>query len=277
MTAALKEASRKKTFVVMAVIAALFLILWGILLHFALNMRVPTGMRGLADYLMTQMGLQFASMLLVLLTIMLSAGAVSSELETGLMHGILSRPLRRAEYMLGKLLGLTLITAASATVFYTLLLVIGAVNGLSTVVSLTAGQALGGMLLFMTAPFAALCLTLWGSVYFKTVPNGILMIFIYILGQIGGMVEMVGQLLNNRPISSAGIFLSLISPFHMLYITCQNFLLPSADITRNAARMAGGLAGSGAPPSVWMYTWAAAYTAGFVLLSLRGFSNKDVT
>ena len=102
------------------------------------------------------------------------------------------------------------------------------------------------------------------------------MIFIYILGQIGGMVEMVGQLLNSGSVSSAGIFLSLVSPFHMLYITCQNFLLPSANITQNAARFAGGLTGSGAPPSVWMYVYTALYVAAFILLALRSFSKKDI-
>ena len=262
---------------VMGVITALFLIMWGLLLHYSTRLDIPRNLTGVADYMMTEMGLQFSSMLLTLLTIMLSAGAVSADLETGLAHGILSRPLRRAEYVLGKLIGLAAITAASATVFYALLLGIGAVFGLNTVVSLSAWQIIGGWLLFLTAPLAMLCLTLWGSVNLRTVPNGILMIFVYILGQAGGMVEMVGQLINSRSISVSGIFLSVISPFHMLYITCQNFLLPSAGVLQNAARIAGGLTGSGAPPSKWMYVYTAVYAVGFVLLAARGFSRKDIT
>jgi len=260
----------------MGIITALFLILWGLLLHYSARVDIPRGLTGMADYLMTEMGLQFSSMLLSLLTIMLGAGSISSDLETGLVHGILSRPLRRTEYVLGKLAGLAAITAASATVFYGLLLIIGAIGGLSTVASLSAWQIIGGWLLFMTAPLAMLCLTLWGSVNFRTVPNGILMIFIYILGQIGGMVEMIGQLLNSRTITVAGIFLSVVSPFHMLYVTCQNFLLPSASLMQNAARFAGGLTGSGAPPSKWMYIYTAAYVAAFILFALRGFSRKDI-
>jgi hypothetical protein len=131
-------------------------------------------------------------------------------------------------------------------------------------------------LFFLSALLAVLCLTLWGSSRFRTVPNGILMIFVYILGNIGGMVEMVGQLLNNKSVGAAGIFFSLISPFHMLYVTCENYLLSGADITQNIARFAGGLTGSGAPPSSWMYVYTIAYVAAFLLLTLRGFSKKDI-
>ena len=261
----------------MGIIAALFLLLWGVLLRFAMRMDIPRALGDIAAFMMTTMGLQFSSMLLALLTIMLTAGAIASDLDTGLVHGIISRPIRRSEYVLGKLLGLALITAAFATAFYVLLMIIGASFGLGTITALSTGQAIGGWLLYLTAPLAVLCLTLWGSSRFRTVPNGILMIFIYILGNIGGMVEMVGQLLNNKSVGSAGIFLSLVSPFHMLYVTCENFLLPSADLTENAARFAGGLTGSGSPPSSWMYIYTVVYVAAFLAFALRGFSKKDIT
>ena len=277
MTATFGEAARRKTFIVMGAIAALFQILWGILLHYALRMDIPSGLVDAASYLMTTMGLQFASMLLALLTIMLTAGSISSDLDTGLSHGILSRPIRRSEYVLGKFVGLILITVAFATAFYALLLVIGGLSGLSTITALSFWRIIGGWLLFLTAPLAVLCLTLWGSTKFRTVPNGILMIFIYILGNIGGMVEMVGQLLSSRSINSAGILLSLISPFHVLYVTCEEFIMPSANLTQNVARFAGGLTGAGDPPSVWMYVYIVIYAVAFIALALRGFSKKDIT
>jgi len=277
--ATLKETFRKKTFAVMGVIAVLFFILWSLLLHYGLHMGMhfKGNLSDVADYLMTIMGLQFSSMLLALFTIMLSSGAISSDLETGLVHGIISRPIRRFEYVLGKLTGLALMTAIVSTVFYALILIIGRISNLSTITVLTVWQVIGGWLLFMTVPLAVLCLTLWGSVKFKTISNGIIMIFIFILGLIGGMVEMVGQLLNSVNINSGGIFLSLVSPFHMLYITCQNFLLPSSNITQNIAQFAGGLTGSGAPPSIWMYIYTAVYVVAFVLLAFRNFSRKDIT
>ena len=267
---------RRKTLLVMGIIAVLFLAFWGLLLHYETHMTIPQGMSGTADYLMTEMGLQFSSMLLALLTIMLAAGTIASDLDTGLVHGILSRPISRLQYVLGKLGGLAVMTIAASTVFYVLFLAIGAVFGLSTITALTLWQLIGGWLLFLTAPLAVLCLTLWGSVRFKTVPNGILMIFIYILGNIGGMVEMVGQLLNSRTINSAGIVISLISPFHVLYVICQNVLLPSANILQNAAQLAGGLTGGGAAPSPWMYLYIALYALAFIALAVHGFAKKDI-
>ena len=260
----------------MGIIAALFLLLWGLLLRFAMRMDIPRGMNDIASFMMTTMGLQFSSMLLALLTIMLAAGAIASDLDTQIVHGILSRPIRRSEYVLGKLFGLMLITAAFATVLYSMLLIIGALSGLNTITALSVGQIIFGWLWFLSVPIAVLCLTLWGSIFFRTVPNGILMIFVYILGSIGGMVEMVGTLLNNRSINGAGIFLSLVSPFHMLYVTCENCLMPGADLTQNVARFAGGLTGSGAPPSSWMYVYSVVYLAAFLLFAFRGFSKKDI-
>ncbi|MCL2125544.1 MAG: ABC transporter permease subunit [Oscillospiraceae bacterium] len=276
MRATFGEAARRKTFIVMGSIAILFQLLWGILLHYALRMDIPGGLIDTASYLLTTMGLQFASMLLALLTIMLAAGSVASDLDTGLSHGILSRPIRRAEYILGKFIGLVLITAAFATAFYALLLIIGGLSGLVTITALSIWRILGGWLLFLTAPLAVLCLTLWGSTRFRTVPNGILMIFIYILGNIGGMVELVGQLLSSRSVSSAGVFLSLISPFHVLYLTCEEFIMPSASLAQNAARFAGGLSGGGNPPSTLMYVYIGIYAVAFMLFALRSFSKKDI-
>jgi len=261
----------------MGVIAALFLVLWAVLLHYALNAYIPSGMKDMADYMMTVMGLQFSSMLITLLTVMLSSGAIAADLDTGLAHGVLSRPIRRSDFVFGKLAGLALITTVFATVFYIMLLVIGALFRLSTITALSAWQVFGGWLLYLTGPLAILCLVLWGSVWFRTVPNGILMIFIYMLGNIGGMVEMVGQMLNNLAANSAGIFLSLVSPFHMLYVTFENFLLPSANLIQNSARFAGGLTGAGAAPSGWFYVYTVVYVAVFLVLALRGFSKKDIS
>jgi hypothetical protein len=154
------------------------------------------------------MGLQFSSMLLCLLTIVLGAGTVAAELESGMIHAVLARPVSRTSYILGKFSGLALLTVVCATVFYAALLLIAGTFSLSTVTALSAGQILGGWIIFILVPLCVLCLTLYGSVSLRVVPNGLLMIFIYILGSIGGMVEMIGNLMNSRPVVSAGIFLS---------------------------------------------------------------------
>ena len=277
--AALKEAVRKKIFIVMGAVTLLFLVLWAVLLYYFQNLdAVAEGsqFRSTATVLVTQLGLQFSSMLLCLLTIVLGAGAVASELETGLIHAVLSRPLGRASYVLGKYAGLACLSAACATLFYAALLLLGAAFSLSTVTALSPGRLLGGWAVYTLVPLGVLCLTAFGSVSLRAVPNGLLMIFVYILGNIGGMAEMIGNILGNTSVVSAGIFLSLVSPFHTLYTAVERILLPSTGLAGEIVRGLGGLTGGGRPASAAMYIYIAAYALGFLALAILRFNRKDI-
>jgi ABC-type transport system involved in multi-copper enzyme maturation permease subunit len=277
--ATLKEAVRKKTFIVMGIVTVLYLVLWAVLLYYFQNSSIQHGgeqFMALATVMITQMGLQFSSMLICLLTIILGAGAVAAELENGMIHAIISRPLGRTEYVLGKLLGLGALTVIYATVLYAALLLIGCAFALTTVTTLALGQILGGWVLYLLVPLCVLCLTLYGSVSLKVVPNGLLMIFIYILGNIGGMVEMIGNYINSKAVVSSGIFISLISPFHTLYTSAERVLLPSTGLVGEMMRGIGGLTGGGKPASAAMYVYIAVYTLGFLALAIRKFRKIDI-
>lgn len=277
--AALKEAVRKKTFIVMSIVTALYLVLWAVILYYfrGADFSGDTDQIGaVATVFVTQMGLQFSSMLICLLTIMLGAGAVASELETGMIHAVISRPLGRTSYVLGKFFGLGVLSSAYATALYAAILLIGGAFSLVTVTTLDFYQMLGGWVLYLLVPLAVLCLTICGSVKMRVVPNGLLMIFIYILGNIGGMVEMIGNLIGNGPVTSAGIFLSLISPFHTLYAAAERILLPSGGLAGEMMRGLGGLTGSGRPASAAMYIYIGVYTLGFLALAVRRFRKIDI-
>lgn len=278
--ATLKEMVRKKTFVVMGIVTALYLVFWTVVLYNFTNAVGMGSMEGsfqsVASALLFQMGLQFSSMLICLLTIMLGAGIIASDLNTGLVLGIISRPIRRFSYVLGKFFGVLLLVALFGSGLFFLILAIGAGFSLSTILALDFIQILKGWLLYLCVPFVVLCLTIFGSVSLKTVPNGLLMIFIYILGNVGGMVEMIGQFINDAAVISGGIFISLISPFHTLYSTAERILIPSTGLGGEMMRGMGGLSGSGSPPSVWMYLYIAIYAVIFLLLAVRKFEKMDI-
>jgi ABC-type transport system involved in multi-copper enzyme maturation permease subunit len=271
---------RKKTFMAMTVISAVYLILWSVLLYYYKNnpeaARMDTRFLSVASALITQMGLQFSSMLLCLIAVMLGAGVIATELETGMVHAILSRPIRRFEYVLGKLAGLFILVVIYASVLFFALLCIGGVFSLETVVTLSLPRALSGWLVYVSVPLAVLCLTVYGSVSFKTVPCGLLMITVYLLGNIGGMVEMIGQYIGNDSVTAAGIFLSLVSPFHTLYTTAERLLIPANNLMNEMMRGAGGLSGSGRPPSIWMFVYIGVYAAFFVAMAVRKFERRDI-
>lgn len=278
-SAALKEAVRKKTFIVMSLVTVLYLVLWAVLLYFFQN--AAAGDEGdtfipMATVMITQIGLQFSSMLMSLLTIILGSGAIASELETGMIHAILSRPLGRAEYVLGKFLGLAALTVIYATVLYAALLLIGGAFSMVTVTTLSFSRIFWGWVLYILVPLAVLCLTMYGSVKMKVVPNGLLMIFIFILGNIGGMVEMIGNYVGSTAVVSTGIFISLISPFHTLFAAAERVLLPSTGFAGEMMRGLGGLTGSGKPASAAMYIYIAVYALGFLALAVRRFRKIDI-
>ncbi len=250
------------------------------MIHYLPNSSVTHGMGDLykpfAIQMATVMGFQFSGMILALLTIMLGSGAIASEMESGLIQGILSRPIPRHHYILGKLFGLIILACSFATVIFMLMLAIGGLFGLETITSLTFFQTIGGWLLYMWIPVTVLCLTVFGSVSLKAVPNGILMIFIYILGNVGGTIEMIGHYMNSDSIISTGIFISLVSPFQVIYNAMEQLMFPASELAGTV--MAGSsMSGSGEPASVWMYLYIVLYMLTFVWLAVRKFSRKDIS
>jgi ABC-type transport system involved in multi-copper enzyme maturation permease subunit len=279
MSITLKEAVRKKTFIVMGIVTILYLVFWVAILYYFQNLHLDSrnaGFKSLASIMLTQTVFQFSSMLMCLLTIILGAGAVSSELETGMIHAMLSRPLGRAEYILGKLFGLAVLVFAYATALMAAILIIGWAYSLDTITALSFTQIFQSWIIYICVPLAVLCLTIFGSISLKVVPNGLLMIFIYMLGNIGGMVEMIGNYINSKTINSVGIFISLISPFHTLYSSAERVLLPSSGLAGELMRGAGGLTGSGQPASIVMYVYIAIYAFGFLILSITKFNKIDI-
>ncbi len=264
----------------MSIVAVLYLVLWAILLYYFEKEANIHGMRdqvkAVATVMITQSGLQFSSMLMCLLTIMLGAGAIASELENGMIHAILSRPIKRYEYVMGKYFGLFILSFIYATILFSAILLIGVFFKLNTITSLTFIQIFKGWFLYLLVPVTILCLTIFGSVSLRVVPNGLLMIFIYILGNIGGMVEMIGKYINNEAIMSAGIFISLVSPFHTIFSSAERVLLPSSGIAGEVMRNMGGLSGTGEPASMWMFIYIGIYAVGFLILSIRKFGKIDV-
>ena len=276
----LQEAIRKKTFIVMTILSVLYLILWTILLYYYNDSGVRAQdyaeINTMADLMITQMGFQFSSMLLSLLTIMLAAGSISNEVESGMVHAILSRPIRRSSYVLGRFLGLAILAAVYSTVFFAVLLIVGRIFSLQSVLALHPGQIFHSWLLYTLVPICLLCLTMCGSTWIKTVPNGLLMIFVYILGNIGGTVEMIGNYMDNAGVIGSGIFISLISPFHTLYTEAQRVLLPPSSIAGDLMQSMGGMFGSGRAASSPMFVYIALYAAGLLWLATYRFRKRDI-
>lgn len=273
-----KEIYKKKVFHFIGILTILYLILLTITFRFmGKNFTGNNDMINMIVNLsstISVIGFYFSSMLVAFLTIMLSIGIVSSELENGTILTILTKPIKRSEYILGKYLGTAVLIILYSAVLYTAVIIISTISKISIVETFGAAALAKGFLFFILQPLTILSLALYGSTKFKTLNNGILIIAIYILGTIGGVIEQVGTFSNNVSLSTIGIIASLISPFEVTYRKMISTIFNSLGSFN--VLMGFGISGNSTMPSVWMMVYVCVYLVFFIFISVKGFEKKDI-
>lgn len=273
-----KEIYRKRIFHFIGILTILYLILLTIIFKFmGKNLAQNNGMINMIVDLSSTIsivGFYFSSMLLAFLTVMLSIGIVSSELESGTILTILTKPIKRIEYILGKYLGTAILIILYSAILYIAVIIISTVSKISIVETFGVAALAKGFLFFILQPLTILALALYGSTKFKTLNNGILIIAIYILGTIGGVIEQAGALTNNASLSTIGIISSLISPFEVIYRKMISTIFTSLGSFNFL--MGFGMPGNSTTPSVWMMVYVLVYLVFFIFMSIKVFNKKDI-
>ncbi len=185
---------RRKIFLVVVLLTMGFLILYGVALHFAAREFVLQrgNMFRLVVYpQLLSMGLYFASMLVSLLAIFAGVGTISSEVDTGILHSIVPKPIKRREIILGKFLGYSLIL-----IVYTAILFLAVVGLVQLITGYNTGNAGLALLYFLLLPLTLLALTMLGSTMLSTMANGIAVFMLYSIGTVGGMMEQIGFMIE---------------------------------------------------------------------------------
>jgi ABC-type transport system involved in multi-copper enzyme maturation permease subunit len=278
--ASFKEALRKKLFILVAVLTLVYLTLFGTITHFAVKDLARAGTLNtvnaldVASNIVSFLGFYFSSMLVAFLTIMASVGAISSEVESGVIHSIITRPIKRVSYVLGKYVGLGVLSVSYSIFLFSAIIIICAVFKLPIVNVLEPLNVVKGLLFFTLEPIAILSLSIYGSAAFKTLSNGVFVISIYILGLIGGVMEAIGSFLGNQSLINLGIVSSLISPFDILYRQMLSSMFEDIGI-RNPFITVGGMTGT--TPSIWMLIYIFVYIPGLVIMAIRKFRLKDIS
>lgn len=273
-----KEIYRKKIFHFIGLLTLLYLILLTIIFTLiGKNLNKDMGMINIIVDLSSTisiLGFYFSSMLVAFLTIMLSIGMVSSELESGTILTILTKPIKRSEYIIGKYLGTAILVILYSAILYIAVIIISTVSKISIVETFGIAALAKGFLLFILQPLTILALALYGSTKFKTLNNGILTIAIYMLGTIGGVMEQVGAVINNASLSAIGIISSLISPFEVIYRKMISIIFTSLGSFNFIGGF--GMSGKSTTPSVWMMVYVGVYLLFFIFMSIKGFEKKDI-
>lgn len=272
-----REAIRRRIMLAGLVLGIAFVILFSIGTHFIFGQiakdtvaNMPSQMA--ADILIAEstntfmmMGLYAATFLSIAMAALLGADTLAGEINSGTIQTIATKPIRRADVVLGKWLGF-----AELLGLYVLLLCGGIV--LSTF--LQSGQIPEnlpiGLGLIYTESILVMTITLMLSSAFPALATGGIVFGLYGLGFVGGWVEQFGVLLQNDTAIKVGIITSLI--------------IPSESLWRRAAfEMQTPLTGTfGSPfsttsvPSPLMMGYTFLYLILVLVIAVRIFQSRDL-
>lgn len=280
--ATFKEALRKKLFILVGIITVVYIVLFGVVTHFIAkdvslygqtNMMSNINILLMVSQFVAILGFYFSNMIVAFFTVVASVGAISGEIESGIIHSVITKPLTRRDYVLGKYLGLSVLLIVYSMILFFGVLVICAFAKLPLITSLGILDILKGLGYFILEPLAILSLAFVFGVRFKTIVNGIIVAGIYILGLIGGMVEQIGAALKMDNLYQIGIIASLISPFDIIYRQMVGAIFSSLGVVNP---LFGLRSIASTAPSKWMIVYIFIYIIGFLLLAIKDFNKRDI-
>ncbi|MER3403969.1 MAG: ABC transporter permease [Chloroflexota bacterium] len=216
---------------------------------------------------MTLLGLYAVSFLSSFMALLLTVGAIAGEVDSGALHAVLARPLRRAEYILGRWLACTgmvglYVVAMSGAV----LLIARLIAGYSAV------DALRGIALLSLAAAVLVTLSLFGS----TLANGVAVFSLFGVAWLAGIIEFIGDALKNEAMINLGVLVSLLVPSDALWRGASFFFQsPAAMLALAAGRNMLPFA-SGAPPSAPFIVWSVGYLLVLLVGATLIFARRDL-
>jgi ABC-type transport system involved in multi-copper enzyme maturation permease subunit len=215
---------------------------------------------------LTIAGLYAVNFLSVLFAVLLPVDTLSGEIDSGVIQTVASKPIRRADVVVGKWLGHAVIVMG-----YVVVLMLGVV----TVVRLIAGPV-------PVRPFAALPLMLLeivllmtvsiaGGTRLSTVTNGVMALGFYGIAFIGGWIEQIGGFAGSQAARTVGVVASLISPADALWRLASYQVQP--ELLRN---FGAALFATSSIPTMLMVWWAAGFTVATLIFAVRSFSTRQL-
>ena len=214
------------------------------------------------------------SWVLSLAAVFVASPAISGELESGIALAILARPISRAEYVLGKWLGLVALVVTYGVAAAAIELVaVQAVSGYQPPHPFEfLGFVIGEGVVILT--FALMLSTrLAGMV------GGVIAAILFGIAWMGGIVGGVGAAFNNETISNVGTLTKLILPTDGLWRGAVWSLEPSLVIAAQSQlgpAVAANPFFAAAPPPAAYVIWAIAWIAVMLALAIWSFRSREV-
>jgi Cu-processing system permease protein len=211
-------------------------------------------------------GLYAVAFLSIAMAALLGADTLASEINSGSMQTIVTKPIRRSDVVLGKWLGF-----AGLLGLYLLLMAGGAVVSVWLQSGYTPPHLLIGLVLIYLESLLIMTIALLFSSRLTALATGGVIFGLYGLAFIGGWVEQFGAILKSQVAINIGIITSLI--------------IPSEAIWRRAAyEMQSPLSsvlgispfGTTSVPSLLMVGYAIIYLLAGLALTVVIFRSRDL-
>jgi Cu-processing system permease protein len=276
---ALREALRRRVFVVVLVLSVGFVVLYTLGVRqlfqdvegfvgpgnaFGVDARTVAGstMLGLAMFAVLFLG--------VVLAVFLTLGAVRGDAERGLLQPLLVRPLSRGGYLAGRLLAAGAVSGLYVVGLYFVCVLVIAAAG-----DWWPHDVLGPALRLFGAAVLVSALGVLGSVVLSSTANGIAVFMLFGAGLTAGLIGQIGEGLDSETLRDVATVSSWILPFEALYQDALRQL--TADVAGPTGAIVelgpfGGAQDFG--PLLW--PWALAYLAGVVAVAARLFRRRDL-
>ncbi|GGL68073.1 ABC transporter permease [Deinococcus aerolatus] len=279
----LREAVRKRLVSVLLILSVLFIgfYLFGIYrLELNLDERaVDAGLDGRSTSGLSNLPVMYAAMfgmylvyfLGALMAVLSTVGAVSGDIENGVMQSVIARPISRAQLVLGRWIGFT-----TVNVGYVALLGAALLIGVYAITGYLPPSPLPALGLILLAVTLLTALTVLGSTLFTTLANGIGVFVLYGAGFTGGILSAIGTLSDTPILTTLGSVANVVMPTNALWLGASYLLQPPVLLELStAARGANPFFGSD-PIAPALALWAAVLAALAVAAAMWRFSRRDL-
>jgi ABC-type transport system involved in multi-copper enzyme maturation permease subunit len=215
------------------------------------------------------------SFVLAMTAAFLAAPAIATDLESGVAHAVLARPIRRADFVIGRWIGLVVIVVGYAA--GSGLLEIAAVR---LVTGYAPPQPLWAVAYLSAQAVVLLSLALLCSTRLPAIAAGAICVVVFGLGWMAGVFAGIGRLFDAGPLVAAAEASRWLLPTDGLWRGTIYSLEPPAVVIAAVGR--GGPAAEAnpffaiAPPAGAFLAWSAAWIMIVLALAVFSLERRDL-
>ncbi|MHB1008564.1 MAG: ABC transporter permease subunit [Propionibacteriaceae bacterium] len=231
-----------------------------------------TAQRVVIGGVLTILGLYVGSFLSAFLSMMLAAGSVSADVDSGVLQAVVVRPLPRWRWYLERWAGLVTMSVVYVVVLtLAVLLVAHLVSGYQPV-SIAALLALLALQVTFLVTVGMLL-----SCRLSSVATGVVLFLYFGIAWLGGFIGWIGTVAEKTELGTIGTVVSLLAPSDELWKAASSYALPQGLPVGLGTDGSLGLPFlSTLEPSPWFIGWALLLTAALLALGMRAFTRRDL-